>query len=322
MEDGAVVMELVEGHDLHGPLPLATALNYAAQIASALDAAHEKGIVHRDLKPANIRITSAGVVKLLDFGLAKAPPRDDSGNVLSPSLPTRPGFLLGTAAYMSPEQARGQTVDKRADIWAFGVVLFEMLTGEKLFGGANVSDSLAAVLTREPDFGALPRDTPLHVRRLLERCLRKDPKSRLRDIGDASILTDQTSPDAPVPRNLWICTEYDGKSLGLLLHRAQVLWACVWHPPGLAGKAADDRTTRFLVPLPEKSAFGTYDQPVLSPDGKRIVFSARYDKPGFFVHSLGTTGNHGIFQDPKNLFPPSGRPTAQLLIAFPSATGL
>jgi serine/threonine protein kinase len=142
VEDGAVVMELVEGHDLRGPLPLATVLNYAAQIANALDAAHEKGIVHRDLKPANIRITPEGVVKLLDFGLAKAPPREnDSGNVLSAAPPTRPGLLFGTAAYMSPEQARGQVVDKRADIWAFGVVLFEMPTGEKLFGGANVSNS-------------------------------------------------------------------------------------------------------------------------------------------------------------------------------------
>ena len=153
VEDRALVMELVEGQDLRGPLPLATALNYAAQIAGALDAAHEKGIVHRDLKPANIRITPDGVVKILDFGLAKATlPADDSEGAPTATGATRAGMIMGTAAYMSPEQVRGQTVDKRADIWAFGVVLFEMLTGKRLFGGASVPDSLAAVLTREPDF--------------------------------------------------------------------------------------------------------------------------------------------------------------------------
>ena len=155
VEDRALIMELVDGQTLQGPVPLETALNYARQIADALEAAHEKGIVHRDLKPANIMITPAGVVKVLDFGLAAvAQSSDPSDPVNSPTLtisPTRAGMILGTAAYMSPEQARGKAVDKRADIWAFGVVLYEMLTGKRLFEGETISDTLAHVLTKEPD---------------------------------------------------------------------------------------------------------------------------------------------------------------------------
>ncbi len=185
IEDRALVMELVPGAPLQGPLPLDTALNYARQIADALEAAHDKGITHRDLKPANIMITPAGVVKVLDFGLAAVAQSSDSSNPAnSPTLtisPTRAGMILGTAAYMSPEQARGKAVDKRADIWAFGVVMFEMLTGQRLFEGETVSDTLAQVLTKEPDW----EQVPAKVRRLLKKCLEKDPKKRLRDIGDA-----------------------------------------------------------------------------------------------------------------------------------------
>ena len=170
-------MELVEGRTLQGPLPLETALNYARQIADALEAAHEKDIIHRDLKPANIMITPAGVVKVLDFGLAAVAQSSDPSNPAnSPTLtisPTRAGMILGTAAYMSPEQARGKAVDKRADIWAFGVVLYEMLTGKQLFEGETVSDTLAQVLTKEPDW----EQVPAKVRRLLEACLQKDPKA-------------------------------------------------------------------------------------------------------------------------------------------------
>jgi len=193
----AIVMELVEGPTLagrisSGPLPLTDALAIARQIAEALEAAHEQGIVHRDLKPANIKVRDDGTVKVLDFGLAKALTSDaasgasDSAN--SPTLTahaTQMGMILGTAAYMAPEQARGKAVDRRADVWAFGVVLYEMLTGKRAFKGEDVSETLASVLAREPDLSALPGDTPPPVRRLLGRCLEKDPKTRIRAIGDA-----------------------------------------------------------------------------------------------------------------------------------------
>src|SRR5579863_354093 len=199
VEDRALVMELVEGEPLAGPLPLETALNYARQIADALEAAHEKGITHRDLKPANIMITAAGVVKVLDFGLAAvAQSSAPSDLVNSPTLtisPTRAGMILGTAAYMSPEQARGKPVDKRADIWAFGVVLYEMLTGKQPFHGETVSDTLAAVLTKEPDW----EQVPAKVRRLLEACLQKDPKQRLQAIGDWRLLLVDAQPQVTAP---------------------------------------------------------------------------------------------------------------------------
>src|SRR5215472_3510182 len=159
VEDRALVMELVDGEPLRCPQPLETALDYARQIADALEAAHEKGITHRDLKPANIMVTPQGVVKVLDFGLAAVAQTTSSDSTNSPTLtisPTRAGTILGTAAYMSPEQARGKTVDKRADTWAFGVVLFEMLTGKPLFMGETVSDTLAAVLTKEPEWERIP----------------------------------------------------------------------------------------------------------------------------------------------------------------------
>jgi len=195
VEDRALVMELVEGETLQGPLPLETALHYASQIASALEAAHEKGIVHRDLKPANVMITPTGVVKVLDFGLAAvAQSSGPSDSTISPTLtmsPTGVGMILGTAAYMSPEQARGKPVDKRADIWAFGVVLFEMLTGKPLFHGETVSDTLAAVLTREPQW----EQVPPRVRKLLRRCLEKDPAKRLRDISGVALLLEE-QPEA------------------------------------------------------------------------------------------------------------------------------
>ena len=201
----ALVMELVQGDDLstiiaRGPLPLAEALPVARQIADALEAAHEQGIVHRDLKPANIKVRSDGTVKVLDFGLAKAMDGSDaSGSAVanSPTLTghaTQMGTLLGTAAYMAPEQARGKAVDRRADIWAFGVVLYEMLSGRPAFSGDTITDIIAAVVTRDPDWTAIPASTPPAIRELLGRCLDKDPRRRLRDIGDARFVLEGDRP--------------------------------------------------------------------------------------------------------------------------------
>ena len=201
-------MELVEGEDLSqriagGAIPVDEALPIARQIAEALEAAHELGIVHRDLKPANVKVRGDGTVKVLDFGLAKAgAPGASSGSgaaaavaahsptFTSPAALTMGGAILGTAAYMAPEQARGKAVDKRADIWAFGLVLYEMLTGRAAFAGDTVTDIIAALVSRDPDWTALPAATPPSIRGLLRRCAEKDPKRRLRDIGDARLEID------------------------------------------------------------------------------------------------------------------------------------
>jgi eukaryotic-like serine/threonine-protein kinase len=205
-----LAMELVEGEDLserlgRGAIPVEEAISIATQIAEGLEEAHERGIVHRDLKPANVKVTPDGKVKVLDFGLAKALEGDPAGPAAdgqlsnSPTLSryaTEAGMIMGTAAYMSPEQARGKAVDKRADIWAFGVLLFEMLTGRRLFAGETVSDVLAAVLTREPDFTTLPPATPETARHVLRRCLERDPRRRMRDIGDARVDLETSPADA------------------------------------------------------------------------------------------------------------------------------
>ena len=203
----ALVMELVEGPTLaerirSGAVGIDEALRIAKQITEALEYAHERGIVHRDLKPANVKLTADGAVKILDFGLAKAVAGDASSLDMANSptisrMATQQGVLLGTAAYMSPEQAKGRPVDRRADIWAFGVVLYEMLAGRRLFEGETVSDTLAAVLKTEPDWSQLPAATPIRFRVLLQRCLQKDAKQRLRDIGDARISIDEVLSGAP-----------------------------------------------------------------------------------------------------------------------------
>src|SRR5215510_11609459 len=226
----ALVMELVEGDTLadrvaRGVVPVEEAIPIASQIAKALEAAHEQGIVHRDLKPANIKVRADGTVKVLDFGLAKTtgPAAASAGSVsgvatiTSPTLMTGAGIVLGTAAYMSPEQARGNAVDKRADIWAFGVLLWEMLTGHRLFSGDTVTDVIAAVLKEEADLDALPEGTPPALRRLVSRCLRKDPRTRLPDIGAARIelqdLIDGASTEAAAPRGILNDAARRGRSL-------------------------------------------------------------------------------------------------------------
>lgn len=215
-----IVLELVEGETLseriaRGPIPVPEALAIARQIAAALEAAHERGIIHRDLKPSNIKLRSDGAVKLLDFGLAKAfdPLAEEAGaQAITATIEVADGTILGTPAYMSPEHARGLPVDKRADIWAFGCVLYEMLTGKVAFQGERASDVVAKIIEREPDFDALPAEVPSAVRQLLRRCLRKDPRERLRDIGDARLALEEVSaeqlsfdlrPDGAAPGASW-----------------------------------------------------------------------------------------------------------------------
>jgi Tol biopolymer transport system component/predicted Ser/Thr protein kinase len=277
IEQGAIVMELVEGETLPCPVPLATALDYARQIADGLEAAHEKGIIHRDLKPANIRITPEGRVKILDFGLAKSAVDPAAAtavsNTISPTLSlamTQAGMILGTAAYMAPEQARGKPVDKRADIWAFGVVLYEMLTGRSLFGGGEtVADTLASVVKDAPDLKALPADVPPHIRRLIERCLRKEPSKRLRDIGEARIAIEEpveAPPAAAAPANArrWWLPWAIAATLAVA---AATLGAMLWR------ESAPAPAVRFQVLPPEG---GSFAQPwmAVSPDGRKIVFQA------------------------------------------------
>src|SRR6516225_3573561 len=228
----ALVMELVEGPTLadrirgsadvgavrEPPLELDEALRIAKQIAEGLEYAHERGIIHRDLKPANVKVRPDGTVKILDFGLAKALEETPAAGSISDSptvsaAATREGIILGTAAYMSPEQARGKTVDRRCDIWSFGAVLFEMVSGKQAFAGEDVSHTLAAVIMKDPDWSVLPDDQPPSLGRLLRRCLTKDPKQRLRDIGEARIVIEETLSGgvdvgtglvpAPAPAKLW-----------------------------------------------------------------------------------------------------------------------
>jgi serine/threonine protein kinase len=206
----ALVLELVEGPTLadriaKGSIPVDEALPIAKQIAEALEAAHEAGIIHRDLKPANIKVRDDGTVKVLDFGLAKALQEETGGDPSeSPTMTaaaTAAGVLMGTAAYMSPEQAKGKVVDRRTDVWAFGCVLYEMLTGRRAFPGQSVSETLVTVLTADVDFDALPREVPPTARRLLRRCLQREPKRRLRDIADGLLelddVLDSRADDSP-----------------------------------------------------------------------------------------------------------------------------
>jgi serine/threonine protein kinase len=278
IEQQALVMEFVEGENLKGPVPIGTALNYARQIAEALEAAHEKNIVHRDLKPANVKVTPAGVVKVLDFGLAKATeqPADSDGSSISSTLTfplSSPEVIMGTPAYMSPEQAQGVGTDRRADIWSFGAVLYEMLTGTRAFPGKSVSDTLVSVLKEEPNWSALPEDTPAPVRELLRRCLAKDRKQRLQAIGDARIAIEEVLSGA---------SQESGAPVAASRSRWPWVVAAAVLVLVIAGGAA-----WFLKPKPEPPLLQMEITPpegakfvnttnffALSPDGRRITFVA------------------------------------------------
>ena len=327
LEDRALVMELVEGLTLaerieQGPIPLEEAMPIARQIAEALEYAHERGIIHRDLKPANIKLTPAGQVKILDFGLAKALASESTSGdpEASPTLTMRAnaaGVVIGTAAYMSPEQAKGKSVDRRADIWAFGVVLVEMLTGRSMYHGETVSETLAAVMMTEPDVGSLPV-LPAGVRTLIRRCLTKDPRRRLRDIGEARIALDESElamtehgavpvPPAQSRRSAlgWMAAAV----LGLALVSLAVVH--------FREKPAELPVVRVALEPPEKTVFtplaNSSSSALVSPDGRRIVFSATPagGKSQLWVRALdalaaqplpGTEGGIPAFWSPDSRF--------------------
>jgi eukaryotic-like serine/threonine-protein kinase len=274
----ALVMELVPGETLRGPLAVRTALEYAKQIAEALEAAHERGIVHRDLKPGNIMITPEGGVKVLDFGLAAAPKRDgtasapgkDAAN--SPTLTvaaTQAGMIMGTAAYMSPEQAAGKTVDKRADIWSFGVVLWEMLSGTRLFAGETVLHTLADVLRAPIGFDKLPRETPRAIRELLRRCLDRDARRRLRDIGEARIAIEESLNRPEKEPETIPAAVPPGRAImpwALAVVSVAALAALAW--VHFRGEPAALPVLNSSLPLPANAQPGSF---ALSPDGKWLV---------------------------------------------------
>ncbi len=360
----ALVLELVEGPTLadrldRGPIAHAEAIAIAAQIGAALDAAHEKGIIHRDLKPANIKLAPGRGVKVLDFGLAKVFSGSDPGSD-SAQMPTvtsdgtRAGVILGTAAYMSPEQARGHPVDKRTDIWAFGCVVYEMLTSRLAFPGGTISDTIVSILDREPDWQALPEATPPRVRRLLRHCLEKDPGRRLRDIGDANLELgsmpgedERATPVEPVRPSMkpWVLAV---GALALMALTAAITSLAISRRD--APVSTPGGVVRFSIPPPPGNRFGGNLPDVetnylaLSPDGTRLAFVAT-DQKGtsrVWLRPLaalaaapvaGTEGTISVFWSPdgrslgffaddqlKRLDLPDGRPVS--LTKVPAGAGL
>jgi serine/threonine protein kinase len=307
-----LVLELVEGQTVaetlkEGALPVDKALDLARQIVSALEVAHEKGIIHRDLKPANIKITPEGTAKVLDFGLAKAfvdESAELSGDAsLSPTLTmaaTRAGVILGTAAYMSPEQARGKRVDKRTDIWAFGCVLYEMLTGRQAFPGETASDSIAGLLGREPDWQALPSSTPLKIRELLERCLRKDRRDRLHDIADARIEIDEMLADPSGAATISSVPSAQGTARKarwrLVLPWTLVAMLAVLLGVRILQQPVSQDSPEWFAIVPPNSNSGVGLQPAVSPDGSAVVFRAQNDAGAttLWVRSFGSASSREL----------------------------
>jgi eukaryotic-like serine/threonine-protein kinase len=328
----AVVMELIEGPTLaeRTAIPLDDALPIARQIAEGLEYAHERGIVHRDLKPANVKVTPDGAVKLLDFGLAKAMEGDASAADLSNSptfsrMATEAGVILGTAAYMSPEQAKGKRVDRRADIWAFGSVLYEMLTGRRAFDGETVTDVLAAVVRGEPDWTALPAATPAPIRDLLRRCLTKDARQRLRDIGDARIAIEEAESGANAAPGIGPASA-GPRPVRPAAWRRAAPWALASLAVAVAATAlvgghaagAPAPVMRFTLAPPTEGEFTTAPGAAmtLSPDGRQMVYVLHAgEKDQLYLHSLDRD-HAGLLPGTEGAFAPFFSPDGQWVAFF------
>ena len=322
----ALVLELVEGPTLaerieQGPIPVEEVVRIAGQIAEALAAGHEAGVIHRDLKPANIKLKDDGTVKVLDYGLAKAfgpaPAVADSALSQSPTRlrqgygeagATEVGVILGTAAYMSPEQAKGKSVDKRTDVWAFGAVVYEMLTGKRAFQGDDVSDTLAAVLRAEPDFSKLPSETPAALGRVLQLCLSKEAKRRVHDIADVRLAMDgafETASEAPQP----VAAAHRARPWAAAVFASLVSGVVVWS----LIRSEPPEVTRFAYELPANHQLRNTGGPLLavSPDGRRFVYNTT---EGLYLRSMDALearllpGTEAVLRSP--FFSPDGRSLA------------
>jgi serine/threonine protein kinase len=298
----ALVLELIEGPTLadrisKAPLPVTEALGIARQITEALEAAHEKGIIHRDLKPANIKITPDGTVKVLDFGLAKVAPGNglepDGALVMMTTTEWRPGAIIGTPPYMSPEQASGKPVDKRTDIWSFGVVMWELLTGRRLFERDTTAETLSNVKTAVIDLQRLPGETPIAIRDLLARCLDRDPRTRLRDIGEARIQIQRVL--AGTPKLARFPTERLLRAATWVSTSLAVLFAVAFAIERRAAQAVHvPLPLTFHIPAPPQTTLGS--GPALSPDGRHVAFTARSadGRVRIWVHSFDSGDAHPL----------------------------